>query len=355
MNMKHSFLTMALLLTAFTAKAQVTVPFDVPAPAWEMLVTAADERDEPLVYRDRSDDSDVLVTSTDEGWHRWRPFDAPLAENEVKETLTSCLHYPLIRYEGEWMNPVEIRLGSEIGVGWVLYEKLKLVETYPLTQEELAEKEEAYMWTYDGETYFITWDGDGDGEVMPMVFFVGKLTDGCLVSPYMSTVDSIPSFKSGNKPLDMKKFTSEDKEYVLQHAKSFERGMCLVRYGYYEDDEKDVGIVETRLFRSPEDSSEVCDAPDRIAEYPGIIMGDIVRGVRYPEECKKAGIQGRVMASFIVEKDGSLSDIKVIKGIHPALDREVVRAIRNLKRFSPAKKDGKAVRMRMTIPILFRL
>lgn len=353
MNMKHSFLTLAFLLTAFTAQAQVTVPFDVPSPAWEMLVTADDKGHGPYVYRNRSDDADVLVTTLDDGRHRWRPYDAPLAENEVKVSLIPVRHYPMIRYEGEWMSPLEIRLGNEIGGGWVLYERLETVQTYPITQEKLADREDLFTWTYDGETYFINWDGDGDGVVVPMDFYVGKLIDGYLVSPYMSAVDSLPSFKTGNKPLDMKKFTSEDMEYVLQHAKSFERGQCLVTYGYYEEGQEKIGCEETRLLKAPADSSEVCEAPDQIAVYPGNITGDIARGVRYPAECSKAELQGRVMASFVVEKDGSVSNVRIIKGLLPAFDKEVVRAIRNLKRFSPAKKDGKAVRMRMTVPILF--
>ena len=62
-----------------------------------------------------------------------------------------------------------------------------------------------------------------------------------------------------------------------------------------------------------------------------------------------------MIASFVVEKDGSVSEIRIIKGLLPAFDKEIVRAIRNLKRFSPANKDGKAVRMRMAVPIQFRL
>lgn len=356
MNMKQSFLIIGLLLTSFTAQAQVTVPFEVPAPAWLHLVTPVDEKDAPLVYRRPDADSDNLVylMDSENSKYGWKSSSAPLAEEEAKFTLASWENYPLSGAERDWAH-IEIRAGEEVGSAWVLAEKLKIVETHLLTQEELPEGVDVFTWTYGEETYFITSDGEGDGVTSPMTFYVGKLKDGYLVFPYLSVVDSVPSFKSGNKPLDLKKFTSEDVEYVLQHAKSFERGMCLVLYGYDEDGQKKVGSLDTRLVKRAADNDAVCDVPDQIAVYPGNVMGDIIRGVRYPAECRTAGIQGRVMATFIVEKDGSVSNVKIIKGVHPALDREVVRMLYNLKRFSPAKKDGKAVRMRMTVPILFRL
>lgn len=356
MNMKQSFLIIGLLLSAFTAQAQVTVPFDVPAPAWMRLVTAADREDLPFVYRRPDAASDNLIYRIDAETSKpgWKSSAVPLGEDEVMFTLAPWRNYPLSGSEGDWAH-IEIRAGGEVGSAWVLDEKLKTVGTYPLTQEEIVEEIKPFTWTYGDETYFITFDGDCDWANSPMTFYVGKLKDGYLVFPYMSVVDSIPCGASGDPEQDLKRFTPQDVEHVLQHAKSFERGMCMVFYGYYADGKKNIDFGDTRLLKSPADSSEVCAAPDQIAVYPGIIMGDIIRGVRYPAECKKAGIQGRVMVSFIVEKDGSVSDIKVIKGVHPALDREVAHAIRNLKRFSPAKKNGKAVRMRMTIPILFRL
>ena len=361
MNTKQSFLMMALLLTASAAQAQVTVPFDVPSPAWEMLVTVDDERDEPNIYRQPDINSDWLVHVVDSGYC-WKSPAAPLGEDEFNSKLVSWEHYPIPGTKGEWAG-VEIqleRLEWKVGRGWALAENLKKVQTNPLTQDELAEKVATYTWMFGDETYYITSvrvaiSEVGGEEKSHTIFFVGKLKNGYLISPYYCKVDRNPGGVAGDPVPELKDFTPEDAEYVLQHAKSFDRGMCRVAYGYYEKGQKQIGSLLTRLLKSSEDNDEACDAPDQIAVYPGNITEDIARGVRYPAECSKAELQGRVIASFVVEKDGSVSDIKVIKGIHPALDREVGRAIHNLKRFSPAKKGGKAVRMRMTVPILFRL
>ncbi len=67
------------------------------------------------------------------------------------------------------------------------------------------------------------------------------------------------------------------------------------------------------------------------------------------------GIQGLVNVSFVVEKDGSISGAKVTRGVDPSLDKEALRIIRSMPRWTPGKQDGKPVRVKYTIPVRFKL
>lgn len=77
--------------------------------------------------------------------------------------------------------------------------------------------------------------------------------------------------------------------------------------------------------------------------------------IRYPEVAKAEGITGKVYVSFVVEKDGSLSDIKIYKGLHPACDREAERVVSNSPPWLPGKVNNAPVRMRLVLPIQFIL
>lgn len=76
----------------------------------------------------------------------------------------------------------------------------------------------------------------------------------------------------------------------------------------------------------------------------------------YPEEAKKNNIQGRVVVGFTVEKDGSVSDVNILKGVEPSIDAEAVRVVGNLPKFEkPGIKNGVQVRVKYMVPITFAL
>ena len=94
------------------------------------------------------------------------------------------------------------------------------------------------------------------------------------------------------------------------------------------------------------------------AEFPGGAMAAsnwISKNMTYPEECRKKGIQGRVVISFVVNKDGSIVDAEVVRSPHPALAAEGLRVVRSMPKWKPAKEGGKVVRSRFNIPIVFKL
>jgi TonB family protein len=86
-----------------------------------------------------------------------------------------------------------------------------------------------------------------------------------------------------------------------------------------------------------------------------MIMMLVSRNVEYPEKAWQNDIQGRVWVSFVIEKDGYLSKVKVERSVDPELDAEAVRVIKMMPRLEPGKVDGKPVRIRYSIPINFRL
>ncbi|MCF8374019.1 MAG: TonB family protein [Bacteroidales bacterium] len=81
----------------------------------------------------------------------------------------------------------------------------------------------------------------------------------------------------------------------------------------------------------------------------------IATSIKYPEIARENGIQGRVYISFIVSTKGKVTNVKIARGIDPALDKEAIRVIEGLPDFSPGKQRGKAVKVSYTVPINFKL
>ena len=106
------------------------------------------------------------------------------------------------------------------------------------------------------------------------------------------------------------------------------------------------------------DTTEAFMVIENMPQFPGgdEAMFEFFRNnVTYPENCIADSIQGRVIATFIVEKDGSITDIEVVRSVHPDLDAEAVRVIKAMPAWNPGTQRGKPVRVRYTIPVLFKL
>ena len=91
-------------------------------------------------------------------------------------------------------------------------------------------------------------------------------------------------------------------------------------------------------------------------EFPeGDVKHYLAEHVRYPEEAKKQGVEGVVFVRFIIKPDGSLTDVKVLRPVHPLLDAEALRVVREMPRWKPGRQDGKPVRVFYSVPVEFRL
>ena len=77
--------------------------------------------------------------------------------------------------------------------------------------------------------------------------------------------------------------------------------------------------------------------------------------MEYPAQARRMGVEGKVFVQFVVDKDGSLTDVKAVKGIGAGCDEEAVEIVKSAPKWKPGKQRGKAVRVRMIIPITFRL
>ena len=108
----------------------------------------------------------------------------------------------------------------------------------------------------------------------------------------------------------------------------------------------------------PEPEEDIYMVVEIQPEFPGgtaALMEYLKNNIKYPEACRENNIQGRVIVSFIVEKDGSIANPNILKSVHPLLDAEAVRVISGMPDWSPGKQRGEPCRVKYTIPVSFRL
>ena len=108
----------------------------------------------------------------------------------------------------------------------------------------------------------------------------------------------------------------------------------------------------------PEVASKVFDVVEEMPSFPGgqgALMSYLASNIKYPVVAQEYGVQGRVIVSFVVERDGSISDVKVARSVDPSLDREAQRVVKSMPRWKPGKQNGSAVRVKYTVPVVFRL
>lgn len=116
----------------------------------------------------------------------------------------------------------------------------------------------------------------------------------------------------------------------------------------------------TFRLKSPveEAKEETLTVVDVMPQYPGgdrELLKFIAQSIKYPTDAQEAGVQGRVICSFVVDKKGNIVEPKIIRGIDPSLDAEALRVIGMMPRWTPGRQDGKVVRVLYTVPITFRL
>lgn len=106
------------------------------------------------------------------------------------------------------------------------------------------------------------------------------------------------------------------------------------------------------------DTINVYDCVEQMPSFPGgtqKLKEFIEENLRYPKELEETCIQGRVIVRFVVERNGKLSNVKVVKSVHPVLDKEALRIVKLMPRWIPGRQNGITVRVKCYIPIIFRL
>ncbi|MGN0234746.1 MAG: energy transducer TonB [Paludibacteraceae bacterium] len=128
------------------------------------------------------------------------------------------------------------------------------------------------------------------------------------------------------------------------------------------EDDKDVEVVIAAPVEAPVEEEEeevVFVVVETMPEFPGgqqALFKYLNENVKYPVIAQENGIQGRVICQFVVNKDGSIVDVEVVRsGGDASLDKEAVRVIKSMPKWKPGKQRGKAVRVKYTVPVNFRL
>ena len=128
-----------------------------------------------------------------------------------------------------------------------------------------------------------------------------------------------------------------------------------------EDDKNTEVIIQAPVEVQEEEEEEevVFVVVEKMPEFPGgqqALFKYLSENVKYPVIAQENGIQGRVICQFVVNKDGSIVDVEVVRsGGDPSLDKEAVRVIKSMPKWKPGKQRGKAVRVKYTVPVNFKL
>ena len=122
---------------------------------------------------------------------------------------------------------------------------------------------------------------------------------------------------------------------------------------WFDPQEYDYVVVEPE----PE-PDEVFMVVEDQPEFPGgtaALLEYLRKNIKYPAICRENNIQGRVIVTFVVNKDGSIVDIEVAKSVNPSLDKEAIRVISQMPKWKPGSQRGKPVRVKYSVPVNFRL
>lgn len=106
------------------------------------------------------------------------------------------------------------------------------------------------------------------------------------------------------------------------------------------------------------EENKIFTVVEQMPMYPGgdaALMQYLSSNIHYPAVAAENGVQGRVVVGFVVERDGSITDVNVMRSVDPSLDREAVRVVKNMPRWTPGKQNGSAVRVKYQVPVTFRL
>ena len=120
----------------------------------------------------------------------------------------------------------------------------------------------------------------------------------------------------------------------------------------------DIAVNTNESEEKKEVANKVFDVVEQMPSFPGgneALMKFLSENVKYPVVAQENGVQGRVVVSFVVERDGSITDVKVVRSVDPSLDKEATRVVKSMPNWIPGKQNGAAVRVKYNVPVSFRL
>ena len=120
-----------------------------------------------------------------------------------------------------------------------------------------------------------------------------------------------------------------------------------------------IELIPVNIIKSNVTDADVYEVVENMPEFPNggmaALMKYLTDNIRYPEAAKKAGIQGRVIVQFVVDKDGSIKNVRTLRGVNSDLDAEAIRVIQSMPKWKPGTQKGEPVKVKYTIPVMFRI
>ncbi len=117
-------------------------------------------------------------------------------------------------------------------------------------------------------------------------------------------------------------------------------------------------MLVTEPVKPKVEESKVFEVVEQMPSFPGgdvALMQYLSKNIKYPPVAEEMGIQGRVICTFVVERDGSVSDIRIARSVDPSLDKEAIRVVSGMPKWIPGRQNGQSVRVKYTLPVTFRL
>ena len=160
--------------------------------------------------------------------------------------------------------------------------------------------------------------------------------------------------------VDAEEVKNEVMDMEAQKEDNTARG--VVNQAGSDDADKFQAVAEQVVVKEPEPEpvkeEEIFVAVEQQPEFPGgtaALMKWLANNVRYPQMALENGISGRVIVKFVVEKDGSVSGVTLVRGVDKDLDREAIRVVKSMPKWQPGKNNGQAVRCYFNLPVNFKL
>ncbi len=176
--------------------------------------------------------------------------------------------------------------------------------------------------------------------------------ENLVATPKAKTKQTSTQSKALALQTDSQKATTQNADEAQQQAGLDKKSansvdeVVVVGYGAPQTNDQQTSKRPTEVYTVVEDLPKFADGP---------VQAFLAKNIRYPVEAQKNGIQGRVICQFIVETDGSISSVQVVRSIGPLLDAEACRVIYSMPKWIPGKQRGQIVRVKYTLPIIFKL
>ena len=204
-------------------------------------------------------------------------------------------------------------------------------------------------------------------EVMTEVTTLSKLAEPEIKQEEMKRVEPVapppPALKSSIKftaPVIKKdEEVHEDDEIKRQEELTSTKVAISIADVKGNDEANGADIADLKqVVTQAAEPEKVFDMVEQMPTFPGgqqELMSYLGKNIKYPTIAQENGTQGRVIIQFVVERDGTITDVRVARGVDPYLDKEAVRVVQSMPKWIPGKQNGKAVRVKFTVPVMFRL